>query len=88
MIRFWQVKDGRRKANAKRRLPTPIQKEVKRVRHIYIRGIIGLIWLIAAIVCGVSGSFQTMGLYIVLAGVFLYFAYAAWKKEKGGKGGR
>ena len=27
------------------------------MRHIYIRGIIGLIWLIAAIVCGVSGNF-------------------------------
>ena len=27
------------------------------MRHIYIRGIIGLIWLVAAIVCGVSGNF-------------------------------
>ncbi len=58
------------------------------MHHIYIRGIIGLIWLIAAIVCGVSGSFPTMGLYILLAGVFLYSAYTVWKKEKGGKGGR
>ena len=46
------------------------------MRHIFIRGIIGLIWLVAAIVCG------------VLAGVFLYSAYATWKKEKDGKGGR
>ncbi len=58
------------------------------MRHIYIRGIIGLIWLIAAIVCGVSESFSMMGLYIILAGVFLYCAYAAWKKEKDGRGGR
>ena len=57
------------------------------MRHIYIRGIIGLIWLVAAIVCGVSGNFPMMGLYLVLAGVFLYSAYAAWKKEKDGKGG-
>ena len=57
------------------------------MRHIYVRGIIGLIWLIAAIVCGVSESFS-MGLYIILAGVFLYSAYAAWKKEKDGRGGR
>ena len=63
-------------------------KEVKRMRHIYIRGIIGLIWLITAIVCGASGNFPMMGLYIILAGVFLYSAYAAWKKEKDGKGGR
>lgn len=26
------------------------------MRHIYIRGIIGLIWLVAVIVCGVSGN--------------------------------
>lgn len=37
------------------------------MRHIYIRGIIGLIWLAAAIVCGVSGSFPMMGLYLVSA---------------------
>lgn len=58
------------------------------MRHIYIRGTIGLIWLIAAIVCGVSGDFQIMGLYIILAFAFLYFAYAAWKKEKDSKGDR
>jgi len=28
-----------------------------------------------------------MGLYIVLAGAFLYSAYTIWKKEKDGKGG-
>ncbi len=58
------------------------------MRHIFIRGIIGLIWLVAAIVCGVSGNFNfpMMGLYLVLAGVFLYFAYAAWKKEKDEEG--
>ena len=38
------------------------------MRHIYIRGIIGLIWLVAAIVCGISGNFPMMGLYIVLEG--------------------
>ena len=54
------------------------------MRHIYIRGIIGLLWLVAAIVCGVSGNFPMMGLYLV----FLYSAYATWKKEKDGKGGR
>ena len=54
------------------------------MRHIYIRGIIGLIWLVAAIVCGISGNFPMMGLYLVLAGAFLYSAYTAWKKEKDG----
>jgi len=63
-------------------------KEEKRMRHIYIRGMIGLIWLSAAIICGISGNFPMMGLYIVLAGVFLYSAYSAWKKEKHCKGDR
>lgn len=58
------------------------------MRHIYIRGMIGLIWLITAIVCGISRNFQMMGLYIILAGVFLYSTYTVWKKEKDDKGGR
>ena len=58
------------------------------MRHVLIRGSIGLIWLIAAIVCGISGSFQMMGLYIVLAGAFVYSTYITLKKEKNGKGGR
>ncbi|RKJ51069.1 hypothetical protein D7Y05_03800 [bacterium 1XD42-54] len=48
----------------------------------YIRGIIGLIWLVAAIVCGISGDFPMMGLYLVLAGAFLYSAYAVRKKKR------
>ena len=63
-------------------------KEGKKMRHIYIRGMIGLIWLIAAIACGVSGNFPMTGLYIILAGVLLYSAYTAWKHEKDGRGGR
>ncbi len=57
------------------------------MRHIYIRGSLGLIWLVAAIVCGVSGNFPMMGLYLVLAGVFLYSAYAAWKSWQIQNGG-
>ena len=56
------------------------------MRHFYIRGIIGLVWLAAAIVCGISGVFPMTGLYMVLAGAFLYSAYATWKKEKDGQG--
>lgn len=56
------------------------------MHHIYIRAIIGIIWLAAAIVCGITDNFSMMGLYIVLAAVFLYSAYAQWKK--GGKGGK
>ena len=49
------------------------------MRHAYIRGIIGLIWLAAAIACGISGIFPMMGLYVILAIAFLYSAYTIWK---------
>lgn len=52
------------------------------MRHVYIRGILSLIWLAAAIVSGISGNFEMAALYVILGGVFLYSAYATWKKEK------
>jgi hypothetical protein len=58
------------------------------MRHVYIRGLVGLIWLVAAIVSGISGNFEMTVLYVILGGVFLYSAYATWKKEKDNKGGR
>lgn len=44
------------------------------MRHVYIRGIMGLIWLAAAIV-SVSSNSQMAVLYIILGGVFLYSAF-------------
>lgn len=58
------------------------------MRHVYIRVILGLVWLVAAIVSGVSGSMEMTAFYVILGGVFLYSAYSTWKKEKSGKGGR
>lgn len=58
------------------------------MRHIYIRGITGLIWLIASVGFGISERYPMFGLCILLSGFNLYSAYAAWKKEKDGKGGR
>lgn len=58
------------------------------MRHVYIRGLVGLILLVAAIVSGISGNFEMTVLYVILGGVFLYSAYATWKKEKDNKGGR
>lgn len=58
------------------------------MRHIYIRGFIGVIWFAAAVVCGMSGKLEMAGLYVILGAVFLYTAYTAWKKEKDQKGGR
>lgn len=58
------------------------------MRHVYIRGMIGLVWLAAAIVSGVSGNFEMSVLYVILGGIFLYSAYITWKKDKGSKGDR
>ena len=54
------------------------------MRHVYIRGIIGLIWLAAAIVSGVSGNFEMSMLYVILGGIFLYSVYTTWKKNNKG----
>ncbi|MCI8582605.1 MAG: hypothetical protein HFH13_05690 [Dorea sp.] len=56
------------------------------MRHVYIRGILALIWLAVAIVSGISGNYGMAILYVIMAGVFLYFAYAAWKRDKNDKG--
>lgn len=58
------------------------------MRHVYFRVILAVVWLAAAIVSGMSGNIEMVVLYVILGGVFLYFAYTAWKKEKGRKGGR
>ena len=58
------------------------------MRHVYIRGILALIWLVAAIVSGVSGNMEMAALYVLMGGAFGYSAYTSWKKEKNGtKGG-
>ena len=58
------------------------------MRHIYIRVIIGVFWIVAAAACAISGKNEMAGLYGVLGAAFLYTAYTAWKKEKDDKGGR
>ena len=57
------------------------------MRHVYVRGILALIWLAAAIASGVSGNMEMAALYILMGGAFGYSAYASWKKEKNGKKG-
>ena len=58
------------------------------MRHVYFRGIMGLVWLAAALVSGISGIFPMAAFYVLLGALFLYSAYATWKREKDGKGGR
>lgn len=57
------------------------------MRHIWIRGILSLLWLGAAIVSGASGRLETAALYCLMGGMFFYSAYAAWKKEQDNEGG-
>lgn len=58
------------------------------MRHVYIRGLLGIIWLAAAVISGISGSIEMAVLYVILGGVFLYSAYTIWKQEKDNQGGR
>lgn len=52
------------------------------MRHVYIRGILGLIWSVAAILGIVRGSMEMALFYALLGGLCLYSAYTVWKKEK------
>lgn len=52
------------------------------MRHIYIRGIMSLIWLAAAIVSAIAGRYAMTVLYVILSGAFLYSAYTTWKKRE------
>lgn len=58
------------------------------MRHVYIRGFMGFLWLAAAVVSVLSANFEWTVFYVLLGGVFLYSAYTTWKKEKDNKGGR
>ncbi len=58
------------------------------MRHVYIRGIMSLIWLAASVISGLSGKTEMTVLYVVLGAAFLYAAYTEWKKEKDRKGDR
>lgn len=57
------------------------------MRHMYIRGIIAVIWLAAAIVSVYLGNLEMAAFYVILGIIFLLSAYSIWKKEKDDKGG-
>ena len=57
------------------------------MRHVYIRGILALIWLAAAVVSGLSGNLEWAGLYVLMGAAFGYSAWASWKKKKNDKRG-
>lgn len=51
------------------------------MRHVYIRGILAMVWLAAAVVSGISGRFEMTVLYLILSGIFLYSAYRVQQKK-------
>lgn len=56
------------------------------MRHVYIRGILALIWLVVALISGISGNLEMAALYIIIGALFLYSTYSIWKNEKKNKG--
>lgn len=58
------------------------------MRHFYFRLILGIVWLIAAVVSVINANISFAALYIVLGIVFLWSAYSIWKKEKKDKDNR
>ena len=57
------------------------------MRHIYIRGILALLWLAAAVFSAVSGDLEWTGLYVLMGIAFGGSAYGAWKKVKNDRKG-
>ena len=58
------------------------------MRHVYIRGILGMVWMGSAAVCGAAGNFRMAVFYGLLCGLCLRSAWAVYRKERTQKGGR
>ena len=53
------------------------------MRHMLMRLIIGLVWLVSAVISAVTMNFST-GIFFGIMGVaFLYSAYSLWRKNEG-----
>ncbi len=53
------------------------------MRHFYFRLILGIVWLVAAVVSAVKANISFAVLYVVLGIVFLWSACSIRKKEEG-----
>ena len=58
------------------------------MRYVYIRGISGMVWMGAAVVCGVSGSPGMAVFYGLLGVFFLYAARTEYRKAEAQRGDR
>ena len=52
------------------------------MRHVYIRGILGMVWMGSAAVCGAAGNFRMAVFYGLLCGLCLRSAWAGYRKER------
>jgi uncharacterized membrane protein len=52
------------------------------MRRFYLRLILGIVCLAAAVVSAVKANISFAALYVVLGIVFLWSTYSIWKKEK------
>ena len=75
---------GTRSIGAVRCICKQEKTEEEKMRHCYIRLVIGLVWVVAALSCIVRGNLSMTVLYGALGVVFMYTAYTIWKKEKTG----
>lgn len=53
------------------------------MRHFYFRLILGIVWLAVAAVSAVNANIPFAVFYAAMGIVFLWSAYAVWKKGKG-----
>lgn len=51
------------------------------MRHVYIRILLGAIFLICMIACFIKKDIPLALLYMSLGGIFLFYAYRYWKKK-------
>ena len=52
------------------------------MRHLFFRFILGIVWLVVAVVSAVVGNISFAALYAILGIVFLWSACSIWKKEE------
>lgn len=57
-----------------------------RMRHFYFRLFFAIVWLAGAVISAVGANRFSAALYVILGIIFLWSAYAAWKKEKENRG--
>ena len=52
------------------------------MRHFYLRLLVGILWLIVAVISIVKGSGFVSALYAVLGAAFLYSAWTMRRKDR------